>query len=144
LREERYKYYPQGSTIINFIEGPVKDFFLWQVDYDLNKGKSSVGERGHGVKGIIEFYSEELKTSDLVVIRNFLSYLAKNGVKGHWDCYCGSGEKMRNCHFDILLNLKSKISYNIAKRSLDLVTDYILGNRGRQRTKRACKSRISV
>lgn len=125
LRDERYKHYPQGSTIIDFIEGPVKNFFLWQVDYDLNKGKSSIGERGHGIKGIIEFYGEELKTSDVIIIRNFLYYLVKKEVKGHWDCYCGSGKKMRNCHFDVLIHLKSKVSCDIVKRSLDLVTDYV-------------------
>jgi len=129
LRDERYKCYPQGSTIIDFIEGPVKDFFLWQVDYKLNKGKSSIGERGHGVKGIIEFYSEELKTSDVVVIRDFLNYLSKQEVKGHWDCYCGSKKKMRDCHFDILLHLKSNIPCDVARRSLDLINDYILNNR---------------
>ena len=125
LRDERYKYYPQGSTIIDFIETPVKNFFLWQADYDLNEGKSNIGERGHGTKGIIEFYSEELKTDDLVVIKNFLSYLTKSEVKGHWDCYCGSGKKMRNCHFDILLQLKSKISCDVAKISFNSISTFI-------------------
>ena len=84
LPDERYKYYPRGSTIIDFIEGPVKSFFLWQTNYDLNKSESSFEERGHGVEGIIEFYSEELKTKDISVMLKFLDYLTAKKVKKNW------------------------------------------------------------
>jgi hypothetical protein len=118
LPDERFKYWPLGATIIKFIEGPVKSFFLWQTDYDLNNGKSTFGQRGHGINGIIEFYSEEIGTNDKGVIIRFLEYLVKNEVKGHWLCYCGSGEKMRNCHFDKLKELRAKILTDDALKSL--------------------------
>jgi len=123
LRDERYKYYSQGSTIIDFIEGPVKDFFLWQTDYDLNKGKSSFEGRGHGVEGIIEFYSEKLKTKDISVIVKFLDYLTAKKVKKNWKCYCGSGKQLRYCHIDKLNNLRAKILRHDAKKSLAQVRD---------------------
>lgn len=118
LRDERYKYYPNGASIIEFIDGPVQDFFLWQTYYDLTNGKSSLGERRHGVKGVVEFYSEELQTSEIRVIVQFLEYLSKEEVKGHWPCYCGSRNIMRKCHFEKLLSLKSKITPEVAQVSL--------------------------
>lgn len=123
LRDERHKYYPQGSTIIDFIEGPVKSFFLWQTNYDLNESKSSLEGRGHGVEGIIEFYSEELKTKDKSVILKFLDYLTAKKVKKHWRCYCGSGKQLRYCHIDKLNDLRTKVLRRDAKRSLAQVRD---------------------
>jgi len=124
FRDERYKHYPQDSTIIDFIEGPVKSFFLWQTDYDLNKGKSSFGGRGHGVEGIIEFYSEELKTNKLPVIERFLNYLTAKKVKRNWNCYCGSGKQLRYCHIDKLNDLRTKILRSDAKESLNQIRNF--------------------
>ncbi len=131
LPDERYKYYPRGSTIIDFIEGSVKSFFLWQTNYDLNGSKSSFEERGHGVEGIIEFYSEELKTKDKSVILKFLDYLTAKKVKKHWRCYCGSGKQLRYCHIDKLNDLRAKISRDDVKNSLARIRD--LGELEKQR-----------
>jgi hypothetical protein len=121
LRDERYKYYPQGSTIIDFIDTPVKNFFLWQVDYDLNGGKSNIGERGHGVKGIIEFYSEELKTNNISIICRFADYLSAKKIKVNWKCYCGSGKQLKDCHLDKLQDLRIKIARGVAKKSFNQI-----------------------
>lgn len=121
LPDERYKYYPEGSTIVDFIEGPVRSFLYWQSDYDLNKGKSSFGERGHADKGIIEFYAEEIGISDKAVIIKLLDYLTKKKVKGHWNCYCGSGKQLRYCHFDKLKDLRKKILRDDALKSLERI-----------------------
>ena len=123
LPDERYKYYPQGSTIIDFIEEPVKSFFLWQTHYDLNEGRSSLEGRGHGVEGIIEFYSEELKTKDISVMVKFLDYLTAKKVKKNWKCYCGSGKQLRYCHINKLNDLRAKILRHDAKKSLAQVRD---------------------
>jgi hypothetical protein len=121
LEEERYKYYPQNSTIIDFIEGPVKSFFLWQTDYDLNNGKSSFEGRGHGVKGIIEFYSEELKTNNISIIYRFVDYLSAKKIKVNWKCYCGSGKQLKDCHLGKLQDLRTKIARGVAKKSFNQI-----------------------
>lgn len=119
FRDERYKYWPQGSTIIDFIEGPVRSFFIWQIEHDLNGGGLNFVGRGHGVNGIIQFYTELIGTDDKKVITRFLEYLTKKKVKGHWLCYCGSGEKMRNCHFDTLIDSRTKILRKDTLKSLE-------------------------
>lgn len=117
---ERHKYWPPGSTIIDFIEGPVKDFFYWQTDYDLNKGKSSFGARGHAANGITEFFEEQLGIRDRTAIETILQYLTKEKIKGHWSCYCGSGQILRKCHSNELKQLKEKITQDDAKYLLQI------------------------
>lgn len=119
LPDERYKYFSESSTIIDFIEGTVKDFFLWQTHYDLNRGIQCLAERRHGIKGAVDFYSEELKTEDRAVIAKFLDYLTSKKVKKHWPCFCGSGKELRYCHLDKLSDLRKKISRRDAKKSLE-------------------------
>lgn len=118
LPDERYKCYPPGSTIVDFIEGPVKNFFLWQTDFDVNSGKSSFSARGHNTLGRYEFYCEELKTKDIYVIKKFLDYITAKKLKKHWKCYCGGGKELRYCHINKLVDLRAKILRNDAKRSL--------------------------
>jgi len=118
LPDERYKYYPPSSTIVDFIEGPVKSFFLWQTDFDLNGSKSSFGARGHNTLGRYEFYCEELKTKDIYIIKRSLDYITAKKLKKHWKCYCGSGKELRYCHINKLVDLRAKILRNDAKCSL--------------------------
>jgi len=115
--EARFKYYPKNSSIVDFIEGPVKSFFLWQIDYDLNGGKSSIGGMSHGLLGKVEFYREELDTRDTQVILKFIKYLISRKIKKHWSCYCGSGKELRFCHLEELLYLREKISKKDADKT---------------------------
>ncbi|MBD3337581.1 MAG: hypothetical protein GF353_00640 [Candidatus Lokiarchaeota archaeon] len=121
--DERYKYYPPGSTIIDFIRGPVESFFRSQTYFDLN-GKWPYGERGHGLKGLIEFYSELLGTNDIIVIKKFLKYLSKEKIKGSWKCYCGSYKRLQDCHFSHLSKFKNKISRQQARNTLTFIEKY--------------------
>lgn len=117
LPDERWRYWPLDADILAFLSGPLNDYFLGQLYFQ----KHSVwpfGERGHGREGIVEYYSEELGTADLDVIRRCLEYLSKEQPKGHWPCFCGSGKVMRHCHFEKMIELHSKIDPKTAKYSL--------------------------
>ena len=48
--------------------------------------------------------SSELSTVSL------LKVLAEDNYRGHLDCPCGSGERLRNCHGQVLLNIKNQQS----------------------------------
>ena len=117
VRDEQYKYYPEGASIVDFIRGPVHSFFLSQIYFDLKK-RWLYGERRHGVDGIIDFYGEELGTKDKSVIIEFLRYLTRKELKGHWYCYCGSGKRLRDCHYNRVRDFRSKIPRDVAKKSL--------------------------
>jgi len=119
LPEERAKYWPVGSTIIDYLDGPVNDFFISQLHFE-KTGKWPFGERRHGILGIMDYYSEELDTTDPEIILRCLDYLRKKQPKGHWYCYCGSGKRLRDCHFDKLKELHNKIDPSVAENSFQI------------------------
>lgn len=101
LPEERWRYWPEGSSFLDFLTGPVNDFFLSQLYFE-QTGEWPFGERRHGALGILDYYVEELGTDDLRIIAKCLQYLSAPQPKGHWLCFCGSGRKMRHCHFELI------------------------------------------
>lgn len=119
VAEETWKYYPKGTTILEFIEKVVTAYFINQTHFELT-GKWLWGERSHGLTGILEFYREELKTDDLFLIYRFIEHLAKVNVKKQWVCYCGSKKKFQHCHYRQLLEYRQKIKPEIAKYSLSV------------------------
>ncbi len=117
VREETWKHYPKGTTMIDFLNKIVVPYFLAQAYFEVT-GKWLWGERSHDIYGIIEFYKEELKTNDTNLILRFIQYLAKPTLKKYRVCYCGSKKKLQNCHYQTLKNYKGKISQKIATDSI--------------------------
>jgi hypothetical protein len=117
LPDERWKIYPKGSSFLDFLNGPVRNFFLGQTLVLLGQ-YWPFGEHAHGIKGIVEYYAGLLETADLRIILDYLLYLIKPKIKGHWPCPCGGGKRLRDCHFRRLIDLRKKISPQTAKESL--------------------------
>lgn len=118
LEDEKYKYYGRNTSITDFIKEIVEPFFLSQTYYH-HTGKWLFGERGHGVRGILEFYEEVLGTNDLDLICNFLTCVLDDKIKGHMSCFCGSNLIMRKCHFDLVKDFRTKLSKETIQASLN-------------------------
>jgi hypothetical protein len=116
---ERWKHMPDTATVITFLDGPLNDHLFSQTYFELH-GHWPFGERGHGIEGVKEYLSEELGTDDVLTMRRLLEYLSTKRPKGHWVCFCGSGKKMRHCHFDTILDLREKIRPSEARYTLRL------------------------
>ncbi len=96
-----------NPTLLAFIEDQLIPY-LYSFSYQENhKGKMPYGEWEHGGAGIIQYYKELLKEKSDTAILGFLQILADDNYKGHFDCPCGSGSKLRNCHGNLLLKIKS-------------------------------------
>jgi hypothetical protein len=120
LPDERWRLWPQGSPLLRFLTGPLHSFFLAQTMVE--EGEPwPFGQWAHGAKGVFQFYREILKTSDLRAITTYLDYLAAKRVKGHWPCPCRNGQKLRDCHFGQVKDLRGKISRKDAENSLKLL-----------------------
>lgn len=117
LPDERHKYFPVGAPLIDFIRGPVENFFLSQTYFE-KTGKWLSGQWAHGVNGIIDHYAEVLGTDNRVIIETCIRYLARKELKGHWECYCGGGKRLRECHLDRIKDMRSKVSQKTAMESL--------------------------
>lgn len=118
VEEETSIYFPPGSLLLHFLQGPVNGFFIGQLHFE-EFGTWPFGERQHGSRGITEFYFETLGIDDPKVILAYVDCLRKPVVKGHWDCPCGSGKRLRNCHFEKIIKLRSMVSSEIAQRTYD-------------------------
>ncbi len=118
LPDERWRVWPDGSTLLRFVNGPVRNFFLGQSLVALGE-KWPFGQWRHGADGIREYYAELLGTDDIRVITAYVECLSKNKIKGHWPCPCNSGRRLRDCHGDLVRDLSAKIPRKIALSSLD-------------------------
>jgi hypothetical protein len=81
------------------------------------KRRLAKGKLPREVSGFIEANAKEIE-SDHEAIKRLFEYLSKDQIKGHWSCYCGSGKKLRDCHFDELSKLRSDIDVKKAKKYL--------------------------
>ena len=116
IPDERWKVYPPGMSFLEFLNGPVRNFFLGQSIFR-RTAKWPFGQRSHGTAGIQEYYGELLVTNDTTVILGYLECLSRSMLKGHWSCPCKSGMRIRDCHRDQIHELRAKIPPEVAVKS---------------------------
>ncbi len=119
VEEETFRFYPKETTIVDFIQKVVKGHFINQKYFEL-EGKWYDGDRSHGIDGKLEFYKQELKTNNNVLIYSFIHSLAKDKMRDYQICFCGSKKKLGNCHFNFLKEYRAKIKPTIAINTLYL------------------------
>ena len=111
-----------GSKIVDFLEELVAPFLAWQAYFDVHQQPPPWGERSHYKQGILEFYAELLgRPVDSSVI-DFMRLLArKNRPKGHEHCPCNSGERLRNCHRDLLYEIRERVAWQGVEHDLAIL-----------------------
>ena len=117
LPEERWRVWPKGKSLLQFIDGPVRNYFISQSVFERD-GVWPFGQWDHGLDGRKQFYQEIFGTDDLVKVKKYFEFLAAKKVKGHWDCPCGSGKRVRNCHFELVRSLRNKIPRSDASKAI--------------------------
>jgi len=124
------EYFPNDFDFKIFMNQLVIPFFYAQ-SYFQKFGEWPWGEYAHGISGMFEWYNEQENPTESNV-KQMLERLkiaddwklisgkfkGKNWVKGHSDCLCGSGKKMRNCH-NIALRGMWKFGNDVKKHNLD-------------------------
>lgn len=101
-----------------FMAGPVRDYFLGQLIYD-EKGHFPHGERVHGNEGLIDSYSEIIRIgNDAAEVKRWLVCLSRREIKGHFDCPCGSGKRLRDCCFKAVQEARNRVSAELAVKML--------------------------
>lgn len=84
--------------------------FLKNQIYFSRNGEWINGEYSHYDKGIIEFYSENVRQSNLQKLIDILEKLLANRYKyeRNYFCFCGSGLKYKKCHYGKILTPNEK------------------------------------
>ncbi len=97
--------HPGRFDLGDFIEGPVRSFFLGQALVE--RGESwPFGEWNHGHKGTADWWREFLRSQPRDRLFAFFKLLAGPQIKGHWRCPCGSGRRLRDCHLSFVRLLR--------------------------------------
>ncbi len=128
LPEEGPDYWPPGSNTIRFLTGPLNSYFVGFLHFRAF-GSWPFGERRHGINGVLDFYAERTGISDADGLLGAVALLAQSGVKGHRECPCGSGRRIRSCHQG-LLALRDTVSAAVAGTSLRRIVEAVTA-RGR-------------
>ncbi len=109
-------------NIVYFLDNFVAPFLVWQAYFDAHQKPPSWGQRSHFTDGIIEYYAELLGMIKKRSVVDFIKLLArKNQPKGHEMCPCGSGERLRNCHRQLLYNTREKVKWEYVVKDLKAV-----------------------
>jgi hypothetical protein len=97
LPQDYFARNPGRFNIIQFFDGPVRDYFIGQALVE--RGDPwPFGEWNHDIDGTkqwLESFMRSLRRDQLERCR-YLIGLKK--LKGHHRCFCGSGQRIRKCH----------------------------------------------
>lgn len=93
--------------------------FLSSYSYKRDYGLFPNGKLSHGYKGLLEYYSDLFSVQDNWQVLGLLKILADDNYRGHYLCPCGSNEKVRNCHGDLLREIRDY------QKSQDYMKEYL-------------------
>jgi hypothetical protein len=110
-------------SLVSYLDGPVRNYFLGQILVEQGQ-KWPFGEWDHGKPGLLQAYGEVLGVTDEEQIRRFLDCLGHKKVKGHWNCPCGTGKRIRDCHLDVIRRLQESVPPAIARQALARLNIY--------------------
>ncbi|MCK6533074.1 MAG: SEC-C domain-containing protein [Polyangiaceae bacterium] len=94
--------------IIEFLDGPVRNFFLGQIGAEMGT-PFPLGEWGHGADGVKEMLTQLLGSDDVGTCVAFLELLSRKVIKAHWPCPCGSGRSLRDCHDGVVRRVRQRL-----------------------------------
>lgn len=117
VEDESWKFWGQSKSLVEFINGPVKNFFISQIYFECH-GKWPFGERAHGFDGVLEYYSEYLGVKEPEYLLALLELSLRNSVPSSFWCPCKSGRKYRDCHKSNLEDFKAKIKKDRIAKAL--------------------------
>jgi len=124
IEEDFWIRHGQEFNMTEFLDGPVRSFFADQ-SYFEEEGSWPHGQRSHGAEGIFEAYEELLGTQDRKAVCRWVYLLAQDEeIPFSYECPCGSGRRIKQCHSDLFIELRDKIPAPTAQRSLGHLTQH--------------------
>lgn len=116
---QKWRY---NSRIVPFLDEIVAPFLVWQTYYDEHRQPPPWGQRSHYDQGILEFYSELLGITAGHNVETFMKLLArKNHPKGHEECPCGTGRRLRDCHIEHIRKAREQVGRQDVCEDLSII-----------------------
>lgn len=101
---EQRRIFLEQPSLVGFVNRLVIPY-LYGYCYWKQHGQHPFDEQQHGWEGIVQYYMDTLHLADELTALAFVCFLFQHGYRGHHDCPCGTGLKVRNCHGPALRNL---------------------------------------
>ena len=108
----------KDPSLVRLYDGPVRSY-LYSYLFRERYGRYPFGDRAHGAKGILQFYSELFDEPNLLRTWKLLLSAVSEEYRGHLPCPCGSGVIGRKCHGEAILRLKISGAISGAKADLE-------------------------
>lgn len=119
VSHQRWEIWPKGTSFKTFLEIPVHNFFLGQAYYAAHGHWPDNRERGHGNKGIAEYYWEKFQTTDSALVFQLLLEAKRSHSPRQKKCPCNNKTPLRKCHGETVKKLRES-------QDPDLLNDAIL------------------
>lgn len=94
--EQRRVFFEQ-STLLGFVNRLVIPY-LYGYCFWKKHGRHPFDEAAHGYEGILRHYVDTLGLHDDLAALAVICFLFEHGYRGHHECPCGSGLRVRACH----------------------------------------------
>lgn len=94
--EQRRVFFEQ-STLLGFVNRLVIPY-LYGYCFWKKHGRHPFDEAAHGYEGILRHYVDTLGLCDDLATLAVICFLFEHGYRGHHECPCGSGLRVRACH----------------------------------------------
>lgn len=111
--------FQKNPSLLHFINEQVISF-LFAFSHKERYGKDPFDDLPHGGEGIIEYYTQLFNVTSNISAIELLKILAENNYRGHYNCLCGSGKRLRDCHGKLLRTINAYQSQD------DFIYDYVL------------------
>ena len=120
---EMRRIFAQQPSLLGFVNRLVVPYFYGYCHWK-EYGEHPFGEQKHGGEGIIQYYTDMLNLDDEVTALTFICFLYEHGYRGHHDCPCGSGRKIRKCHGPTMRDLHSHHTPSTRYHDLNLALEF--------------------
>ena len=94
---EQRRLFLEQPTLLGFVNRLLVPY-LYGYSFWKKHGYHPFGEAAHGSEGILRHYVDTLGLQDPVAALAVISFLYEHGYRGHHNCPCGSGRRVRVCH----------------------------------------------
>lgn len=101
--EERRVFFEQ-PTLLGFVNRLVIPYFYGYCFWKTH-GRHPFDEAAHGHEGILRHYMDTLRLPNELTALAVICFLFEHGYRGHHECPCCSGLRVRACHGPALLAL---------------------------------------
>lgn len=119
---EQILFIEKYKKISLWIEKYVESYFV-SYEYFNKYGVYPFGEYSHGKNGILEFYENYFNLTGEKRSKEILEYILFKKYRGHDLCPCGSLQKVRKCHKDIILEGKNNERLKILEEYYRWITN---------------------